>query len=41
MDGLKSSMEELCPCISDAFREKFDREIKAAEQPQPTTGNLS
>ena len=41
MDGLKSSMKELCPCISDAFRQKFDREIEAAEQRQPTAGNLS
>ena len=28
LDGLKSSMKELCPCISDAFRQKFDREIR-------------
>ena len=31
IDGLKNSIEEIYPFVSDAFREKFSREIESAE----------
>ena len=36
--GLKSSLEQSGECVSEAFREKFEREIRAVVPPEPPEG---
>ena len=41
IDGLKNSIEEIYPFVSDAFREKFSREIESAESRASETRGFS